>query len=57
MGTGGIRKEAWNERVLKKMTESEGHFRGKVETQCNGNSLESTRVTLSNTPSNVGHRV
>lgn len=33
------------------MTEIEGHFWDKIETQCNGNSLESMRMVLVQTPS------
>jgi len=48
--TGGIRKgeegkKHWNWR----------HLQGKVETQCNRNSMDSMRVTLAKTPRNGGH--
>jgi hypothetical protein len=47
MGTGGIR--------LGEKTGIEEHFDGEVETRCNGNSVESSRVTLAMTPSNGAH--
>lgn len=53
MVTGG-----WRERGpgITRITGIGGYFRTEVETQCTGNSLESTKVTLAMTPSNGGYR-
>lgn len=45
LGTGGIRFMGREE----EKTRIGGHLEGKVKTQCNGDSMESTRVTLAKT--------
>lgn len=57
MGIGGISQGwGWRERVLGEMSGiGDRYFGGNVETQWNGNSLESTRVTLVRTPGNKGY--
>ena len=45
---------AW-ERILKETNGTVGLFRGKAESQCNGNSMNSMRVILAETPSQTQH--
>lgn len=55
LGTGGIRQERRQEKILLEVPGICLHFGDDVETQCNRKFMESTSITLANTSSTVGY--